>query len=291
MITAKPEGQVRPYATTFIDRDTQVSQSQANQDARFSVLVAHQKKYKGLTSGMKLVNPENRVFIYSNGTANVRTDLPNEMYAHDVNGKRISITGWPQNPTLLMEPSNQAWRDYLSDLAMKNLTGSGYDGIYIDVLGPAGVSVGYVAAVPVNQQTGKQYTKLEWLNACRDLATYIKTKTGKEVFGNGWGNGPAYFNASAPTSIMTSKNADGVSIDAGEPEGWLRGATQSVSGYPNETRWLQEVAMQQKSTGVAAMVMCKLWTSWTRAQRDAWLEFAVATYLMGNKGLDHIMFT
>lgn len=291
---AAPEGRVRPFACAFMDPpDTQVSQAQANLDARFPILIAHQKKYHDRVPGMKAAHPDCRVLIYSNGTAFYRTDLADACYAHDTQGRRIAITGWAAQSTWLMEPTSAAWRTQLASQALAGLTYGGYDAVYVDVLGGAGVSPGYVSAVPKNPTTGTAYTKPEWLKACRDLATTIQHATGKQVLGNGWQGGPSYFSTSAPSSIMSSPDAAGRRIDGGDAEGWLRGATQSPAVYPSEARWKQEVALLTDAGGhgVSAFVILKLWTTWTQAQRDAWLEFSAATLLMGNQGSAYLMFT
>jgi hypothetical protein len=294
VIAPAPAGRVRAFATAFMDGDTQVSQDQANQDARsFQIIVAHQRKYKGRVPGMHQANPACKVLIYSNGTANVRTDLPEACYSHDANGKRIPITGWPQNPTLLTDPSSSAWRSYLFGLIKQNIVGSGYDGAYVDVLGGAGVSIGYVAAVPVNPATGQQWVKRDWLAATGSLASWIKQQLGLTVIGNGWGSGATYFNATVPSSIITNTPPVDQRIDGCVPEGWLRSATQPIAYRPSLSRLRQEIDILADSAGhgVGSFPICKAWTSWTAGQRDALLTYALAAYLMGNQGLSFLEFT
>lgn len=282
-----PAGKVRVWTPQFMGGTSSRTSDQALRDARFPVLVAHEGTYRLHVPAMKGVNPALRVFVYMNATATWEKNLPESAYAHDELGNRITIKGWPF--TRLLDPSSPQAIAYQPRRAVGLLAASGYDGLYLDSLGPASLHPGYVSGLPVNPATRDVWTRSAWLEATTSLASQVKAAVApRPTIGNGLSSGPAYFDASAPTSGILDAGLNG-----GVSESWLRSAGQSLARYPSENVWRQNVDMLARAgaRGASIMTMTKLWTRGTLSRKRSWHRFALASYLLGNTGRAYFGFS
>src|SRR5205085_11986780 len=124
--------------------------------------------------------------------------LPEARYSHSSTSlsskTRIRQNGaWAS--TFLMNPAaSSGWPDYAAKRAAGLIAQSGYDGVYVDVLGPAPLSKTYVTALPINPATKKVWTTPDWLKATTGIASTIRTKVSpRQVIGNGLQTGAKYF--------------------------------------------------------------------------------------------------
>jgi hypothetical protein len=81
-------------------------------------------------------------------------------------------------------------------------------------------------------------------------------------------------------------------LQAGEFEACFRAATFSAGWYPSAKSWLQQVkalsSVQRR--GKRALCWTKIYSSATSAQRQHWLDFARASFLLAQRGRAYFYF-
>jgi hypothetical protein len=281
-----PAGRMRPWSPQYMNGSQTVTLSQAVATAKaFNVIVAVPKVYKGYVSAMKAANPNLQLFVYAKGMFTYDTSLPEAAYSHDASGNRIQGVHFP---TWLLNPlSSQAVSAQVEN-AKQQLASSGYDGVFLDTLGPAALNPTFVKALPINPNTGQVWTVGDWVKASAGLAGKVAVALGKPVIGNGLRDGRNYFRPGAETSVLLETGMRGAMAEA-----WVRGASNPIDAYPKEETWKQNVEMlvDAGARGSSALAVTKVWTAGTQAQKNAWLNFTVATFLLGNDGRSYLAFT
>jgi hypothetical protein len=233
---------------------------------------------------MKTANPSLQLYVYAKGAFTYDANLPEVAYSHDATGKRIKSIDFGTyllNPLAPEALANQILR--AGDL----LRSSGYDGVFLDTLGPAAINPGFVTSLPVDPRTGQVWTASDWVKATAALAGGVQAALGVPVIGNGLRDGRNYFDNST-NALITIGGLDGAMAEA-----WLRGATSPITTYPKETVWKQNVdaIIDAGTLGASFMAVTKLWTDGTQAQKDAWYEFAVASFMLANDGKGYLSFS
>jgi hypothetical protein len=280
-------GRVRVWSPQFFNGTETYTTDQATAIARnFDAIVALPTVFKGMVGQMKAANPSLTTFVYMKEVFTYDTTLPEADYAHDALGQRIQ--GVQFAGTWLLDPSNPAVYSYDLGLAQQKLQQSGYDGIFLDTMGTAPLGAGYVTGIPVNPATGQVWTAPAWLNANAALAGKLATGLGKPVIGNGLRDGTSYFDPTAPSSILI-----GTGMVGAMAEQWMRDATSSITAYPSETDWLNDVnaVVDAGARNESFLAVTKTWATATQAQKDAWYTFTVASFLMGTDGKAYLSFT
>ncbi len=282
---AREEPAVRTWAAQFIAGPKRPSRAEAIEDARhFDLLIAHPAAYRRHAAEMKRENPRLRLFVYLNGTFTWERGLPEHWYAHDRRGRRIHPHRW--RFTSLLDPRSPAVAEYQIRRARELLATSGYDGLYIDVLGTSPLSRGYVSAPPVNPATRRHWEADDWLEATVALGARITDAVRpRPVLVNGLGSGARYFAPGAPSSQILSTGTTGAVA-----ESWLRDPRASLAWYPSEAAWRQDVDMLVDGgrRRVSMLVMTKLWGPGSDTERAAWSLFVVASYLLGQNASSHL---
>jgi hypothetical protein len=184
-----------------------------------------------------------------------------------------------------MDPTSQGWIANRVSTCQAELASSGYDGCFLDMLGPATMDIGYDNALPVNPSTGQPWALNEWLRATGSLAARVRAATGAHIIGNGLASGNAFYDPNAPSSLILQ------GIDGGTAEVWMRTPNASVSSYPSLTDWKQNVDMLSADPSASILTITKTWTGGAQAQKDAWHQFALASFLLGTDGNDFFEFT
>jgi hypothetical protein len=282
---------------------TPVSQTQAVQDAmHFNFITAHSIAYgcsvppppggcpASRVPAMRQANPKLTLLLYMNATFAQQDQGPGtangfdpSWYAKDSKGNYIRN---PSSGNYLMDPTNSAWIQHDADWCKQQLTG--YDGCYLDALGLAPLLPGYLSAQPVDASTGKTWTKTDWLKATAQLAAKVRSMVHPlKLFGNGLTNGTFFYQRGAPTKQIV----DG--IDGGIAEEWLRLSTSSASSFPSTAVWKQNVDMIKviEGEGKPCLVVTKLWSSASTALQNAWLQYALASFLLGTQGRSAFFFS
>lgn len=254
---------------------------------RFGVIVAVKSTYRSYVGPMKTANPSLLLLVYMNGSyvgKNEGSSYPEAWYAHDVNGAKIQSADWGN---YLMDVSNPDWIANRARACASLISYSGYDGCMIDMLGLAPLDPGYDTALPIDPATGQAWTGSDWLRGTSSLAAAVRASVGPHlVFGNGFASGPRYFNTSSPTRQLLS------GVDGGIAEGWLRTAYAKITAFRSETAWRQDVDMLANagSAGDSVLVLTKVWSSGTQAQKDAWHKYALASFFLGTDGTSFFSF-
>jgi hypothetical protein len=264
------------------------TKEQALQQAKdFGLIAANKGVYGANVAAMKAANPNLELVAYVNGAYAQKdqgTAFPDSWYLRDQSGAKIRSHGYGN---YLMDVSNAGW---VKDVAKRCLSimATGYHGCFLDMMGGASVMPGYGTGLPINPRTGQAYTKPEWLGLTAGLSKTVGELIGstKPIYVNGIGSGPAYFNKNAPASQILA------GVDGSLAEYWLRGAEQSLSAYPTETQWKQNVDMITDATahGKTTLITVKTWAPGTAAQINDWHVYSLASYLMTADGTGQYQF-
>jgi hypothetical protein len=254
---------------------------------RYDLITIRIGQLGGYTAAMRSANPALRIYVYINGTYLYRASIGRvspSILAHTASGALIQSRGWGN---YLGTPSSAGWIAYKQQECRSAIAATGADGCYLDMLGSAPTMPGYNTGLPVNPATGRTWTKAEWLDATAALAAGVSEATGRPVLGNGFGNGPRYFDRSAPSRVLLT-GAVGSTAEA-----WLKGPAASATSYETESPWKQDVDMlgDDNAAGGVALTMTKTWGGGTAAQKAAYRLYALASFLLGNTTHSYFYFT
>jgi Hypothetical glycosyl hydrolase family 15 len=239
------------------------------------------------TASMRAANPKLRIYVYINGTylykANLKQVSPS-ILGHTATGALIQSRGFGN---YLGTPSSAGWIAYKQKECQSAIAATGADGCYMDMLGSAPTMAGYNTGLAINPATGRAWTKSEWLHATAALAGKVAAYVAKPVLGNGFGNGPRYFDRTAPSKMLLT-GAVGSTAEA-----WLKAPAASASAYETEPQWKQEVDFlsDDNAAGGVALTMTKTWGGGTTAQKAAYRLYALASFLLGNAGHSYFYFS
>jgi hypothetical protein len=241
---------------------------------QFDVITAGAHQYRGNVAAMKAANPNLLLQAYVNGTHTRDAGLPEAQYCHDATGGRITTNGlWSGN--ILMNPANEGWRTTLLAQVTDVLARSGYDGVFIDVLGRGALQYNVTGAC-IDPRTGRAYTAADWERDTSELARSIKERSARPVVANGASRGVIYF--SSPRSSVIAQYADG-----GLAEGFTRNGAFFESYY-SESALLSDVAMVADTP--VMHVLTKDWRAVSQDVKDREMRYAFAAFLLGTNGND-----
>lgn len=282
-----PSG-IRSWAIENEASSHSYTQAEAVADAqRFNLITALRGSYRGHVPAMKQANPDLQLLVYMNGAfaqAGQRDAFPADWYLRDAAGNKIQ-NNWG---IWLMNPSHTGWVDNRVQECANALAYSGYDGCFIDNLGPGAIWSPSLSADPINPATGKVWTEKEWMAATSVIASRVRQALSpRPLIVNGLGAGFSYFSAWAPTSQLL-----GVA-DYGIAEMWIRPASQGITSYRPEASWKQDVDLlvDASARGKSVLATTKVWVDGTQAQKDAWHEYALASFLLADDGTHHFTFS
>jgi hypothetical protein len=265
-----------------------MSQTQAVAIAQANDVVSAQvAMFSPYVAAMKAANPNLVLLVYFNGTmaqANQGSAYPASWYLRDASGNQVTTAAG----NYAMDPTNPGWIQDRISTCQTRLASSGYDGCFVDVLGPGPSQPGYLSAPAINPHTGQPWTTADWMAATSALqASIVNAVSPTPVVGNGLYSGAAFANPVAPTSQLLASGAGDVA------ESWMRTQGSSAGSFPTEAQWLQDVNLltSTSATGSHAFVITKVWTGATQAQVDAWHLFSLATFLMGADGSQYYEFS
>jgi hypothetical protein len=239
------------------------------------------------TAAMRSANPKLRIYVYINGTylykANLKQVSPSVL-AHSSTGALIQSKGFGN---YLGTPTNAGWIAYKQKECQTAIAATGADGCYMDMLGSAPTMPGYNTGLALNPATGLAWTKSQWLHATAALAGKVSSYVGKPVLGNGFGNGPRYFDRTAPSKMLLT-GAIGSTAEA-----WLKAPAAAASSFETESQWKQEVDLlsDDNQAGGVALTMTKTWGGGTVAQKETYRLYALASFLLGNTGHSYFYFS
>jgi hypothetical protein len=258
------------------------------QARRFDYIAAHRNSYRAVVPAMKAVNPRLDMLAYVNGAyaqSNQGNAYPSSWYVRTRGGAKVRSRGYGN---WLMDVGNPGWINDVAARCRRVMQQVHYDGCFIDMMGTASIMPSYTTGTPINPHTHSPYSASSWLSLTSRLSQRVKGMVGRgaPVYVNGLGSGPRYYKRGAPSSQLLN------GIDGALAESWLRGGEQSLSWFPGEGDWKQNVDMLRDASarGKVAMVTVKTWGRGSEAQKQAWHKYSLASYLLAANGAPQYSF-
>jgi hypothetical protein len=261
-----------------------VTREQALRSARnFDVIVGHPRTFEEHVAAMRAENPGLRFIAYMNGA--YARDSEGSAYAEDLylrsaDGRKVQSS---KHGNYLMNVRDRRWVNDVSRECAADTAPGGWDGCYLDMLGPGTLTPGYVTHDPIDPATGAVWTKPDWIAATSALASRVQADhPGLFILANGLGTGKQYF---SPEWGPTSRLLQGA--QGGNAQGFVRGTDVPVDQFRKEDQWKNEVDMlvSAGNRGRSVFTMTKIWgVPATSAQKDAVHRFTLATFLLGTDG-------
>jgi hypothetical protein len=283
---AAPTG-VRVWAPAILHSKSTFTKKQAISIARrFDVVFAHWWSFQRWNRAMRTANPQLQLFAYVNGMLVPPSQAgrwPRSWYSYDREGRKIRSS---DSNNVLMNPISRGWRDHVGDLCAQRIERGHYDGCYIDVLGSSPIDLDYLSAIPVHPRTKRLWTVSGWMNSTSEIARIVERRLDPQpLYVNGLRTGQRYFDNVAPTRLLLYKGRER-RADGGVAEAWLRMARVPVTEFRPEKAWVRDLKMLRdaKGHGSRAFVAVKLWARATEAQRLAWHQYSLASFLLADPG-------
>lgn len=277
---------VQRWRATNGAKERTLTQAQAVAIARRAdVIVAKATQFAPHLAAIRAANRDVALLVYLNGafTGQDRS-YPEPLYAHNAQGERLFSREWQK---WMMDVGNPDWAAAVAEECADDLRASGYDGCYVDMLGTAPLTDGYVSSPPINPATGAVWTKNDYVAATTAIGARVeRANSSSIVVGNGLANGKRYFTAPGATAPLLN------GLDGANAEGWIRGANQGATQFRKEREWLKDVDMlvHAGARGKTVLAMTKVWVAATAAQVDRWHRYALASFLLGNDGNSYFSF-
>lgn len=184
------------------------------------------------------------------------TERPGAL-ARDAQGNPIKARDWAN---WLIVPDNEEWIEYhIQDLQKFFTNNPGWDGIFEDSMGTAPIEGNYLLADPINPNTGKVYTKKEWLEAEQVMLQRVRQAlpAGKLLTMNGLANSSRYWTTpetNSPRMLLPY-------VDSAMAEMIWRGPEESLTAWPSLSEWNSTINMIKDvdSRGVIGCWWTKMW--------------------------------
>jgi hypothetical protein len=282
-------GTVLPlFAPAYMGSHWSMTQTEAVTIARdFNVVAAQASIFAPYTAAMRAANPQLAIVAYLNGTFDQSaggTKYPSSWYELDSSGRKVQSRGFGN---YLMNPANPAWGANVASECAAAMASSHDDGCFLDTMGTAPLGSAYVTGLPINPATGQVWTANAWISATSSVAAAVKAALpGAVIVPNGLSSGGKYYSANASTAPLLTPTG------AAMAEVWLRTAGGSITGYPKESKWLEDVNMlvAAENAGESVLTTTKLFASSTQAQQNQWHKFALASFLLAADGHSYFSF-
>jgi hypothetical protein len=212
-------------------------------------------------------------------------NYPSDWFARNATGGLIQDNMYGN---YLMDPTSAGWTAHQVAACQQLIASSGYDGCFLDNVGPAPVKppFTYTTTPPFNAATGATWTVADWMSAMTTFAASIQTALGTHpVVGNSLGGGDDYFTYGTSTLLS--------GIAGAQAEGFLRTGRSALTPYPTPFIWKENVDMvaDAGARGKTLLVVTKTWNTGTTEQKDAWHLFSLASFLLGTDGTAKYFFT
>ena len=252
---------------------------------QYDVVVGQSKVYKPWLSAMHAAHPKVVVAPYkssiSAGGENytfVARNHPN-WFLRDRDGHLLHDS----YGAYLINPKSTGVRRWTANLA-KRAQADGFDAFFLDSLGSYGLGKAF-NGTPIDPSTGNAFTSSTWLAATRGLAMRVNRAVAIPVIGNGLRDGHTYFSSAGTFRLLDA-------LQAGEFEACFRPATSSASWYPSLSAWRQQLkaisSVQRR--GKRALCWTKIYSSATSEQQHRWHDFALASFLLAQRGRAYFYF-
>jgi hypothetical protein len=273
-VNVRPHG-VQLWAPEHIRRAV-YSREDALADARrFDLITSFWWRYEPYVEAMHRANPNLTMYHYANSHA-VQAGQgppahPEDWYAKDADGNYVR----EPSGNWVMDISNAGWVGAVSNECGEAID-RGFDGCFLDVLGLGPFWLW--SAVPISPATGQPYTMAEWNQASLSLAAAVRDALSPHpVMGNSLGAGWRYWDSALPSSAYLDV------LDRMATEGFVRYPNDPIGAHRRERDWRKDVDMlaDAASQGKQVLVVTSTATGGTRAQKDAWHRYTLASFLLG----------
>lgn len=243
---------------------------------------------------IKSLNPKLTVLVYGGSINAANTSLPAwnkpeqhpDWFLKDEAGQWV---GDYEYGALHLDPGNPDWQEYRAKVYAEQIARYGYDGAYIDLVGPTTNYINHKkASKAVNPKTGKAYTDAEWKEAMLELLRVVRRHIGNKPLFIVGPRGKDYFKYGYAEFLSI---ADGVVVEFFT--GWTRDPMQPFKSDPEDWKAdvdaLADCAARGKQTLVFASIK-KRGSSEPKEPFDAIYRFVAASFLLGTEGRDYMCF-
>jgi len=263
--------------------------AQALVDAKtYDLIVGLPNTFKRFLGQMHAANPKLKMIVYTNGIYLDKKYGPNAFpanwYEHDASGNLVEASNWA---TYLMNPLKEGWvHDRIQNC--RTLMAGGWDGCYLDNIGPGSFVPGYLTSAPIDTATGQPWTPAQWVQATSAEAKEVQTSLPHSLIViNGINNGYAYTTPRlGPTSLFFGN------VKYGNAQGWLRTPRKDAGTVRGTAHWLDDVNLlgAAGANGDSVLTFVKVWGKATVAQAHALHRYALASFLLATDGNDYFYF-
>lgn len=295
--TATPKP-VQVWAPQFMGFGTTGTQSDYRPEM-FPIAGFNYYNYPNKKSEVDLLHAKGvKVIVYINGSFKNEQDqgpsgdgtgsYPESSYAHTANNEHIYPNDFRGN--VLMNPRDSTWRQSLVNKCRVRLSQANFDGCYFDTIGIAPVTASYVSpSVAIDPNKDKPWTEQDYLDEMVSEMQAVKTgNPGTLIYGNGLAKGSAYFEKNTKSLFSTVGGLDGclAEIFVKDP---LKAPNDTEAAWKQNVDMLLDAAAKNKTV----LVTVKAWENppASRAQKDVWHKFALATFLLGSSDKAYFNFT
>lgn len=192
----------------------------------------------------------------------------------------------------MMDITNSKWWSTISGHIQTELSSDGYDGIWVDLLGPESLSSNYNAPmltncttaptaqqdpgpfVPVNPANGRAYSSTEWIAGGASTLAAIKSAIGNHKLG---------FNGNRPAGGTYDSDPLLTNSDIGMTENWLLGEDHTTVASVSYWKSMVDELVHAGQLGKQLQAYVKM-PGVTGAQQDITHKFALASFLLGTDG-------
>ncbi len=244
-------------------------------------------------------NPQTKCFKYYLGpyvSKAVRDSLPREALASDSTGGFVKAKDWEN---WLIVPDNPKWIEYHVGVVTNFLKAHPeWDGIFEDSMGTAPVEGGYLLTDPINPNTGKVYTKSDWLAAEQVMLDAVRKAlpAGKQLTMNGLAQCTRYWTtpeSDSPRALLPY-------VDGAMAELTWRSPTAGLSAWPSLSDWNKTISMigDVQARGMMGFWWTKMWGDGNTSNNEPnasvlvpqWRRFTLASVLLAAGSKTHYNF-
>lgn len=271
-----PARRVPNWEPEFMASHHDYTRRQALAHAReFDVIVAVKGSFRGHVAAMRRVNPRLRILAYQNGGYSYPgSSYPESWYAHTAGGARIKSRDYGN---YLMRIDHPEWRREVWRTCRSHLRFSGYDGCFLDSVGPAALSLSYVTGLPIDPDTRDVWTTAAYLKAGRRLVRIVADRSGRRpVVPNGIAAGRAYL--SRPSTGILADPGEGAMVEL-----FVRQPFDDASVFRSTDLWRMDVDMLRHAGNHGRSLLCvtKAWGGATMQVKQRLFRYALGTFLLG----------
>jgi hypothetical protein len=252
----------------------------------FDVIAAQASVFPKYVAAMKAAKPDLRLLAYVNGMFDLSpggNSYPAAWYAHDAKGDRIRSTFG----NYLLNPGDPSWALEVAHQCTAAIKSSHYDGCFLDTLGTAPLTPGYVTGLPINPATKQVWTANAWLAATSAIARGTQAANpAANIMDNGLLNGQKYYSSPGSTEPLIA------ATHIGMVELWLRSNGTPATSFRSEADWLQDIEMivNAQAQGFWVATTTKLWVPANAAQTAVWQKYSLASFLLAANGKAYFSF-